>query len=137
MAWLSFGSVVGVFLLAISLIILWSKTELIGAGRMRSFIERRFLGGRDLHDPNARYAKDVSLLGVPLLVTALTTLLPMTNFLVDARVLLFYAFVYLVITVGYWLYQGGKHIVRFLQASADIAEAKRDQLKTKSKGKKV
>jgi hypothetical protein len=133
MGYISFGGLVGVFLLLVSGAILWSGTSFIGAAAIRSFIERRFLGGKDLHDPNARYAKDVKLLGVPLLVTALTTIIPMTNFVLDAKLLLLYASVYLVITIGYWLYQGGKHAVRWLKASADIAEHQSAKLNPKTK----
>lgn len=134
MTYFSFGGLVGVFLLLMSGAILWSGTSFVGATAIRSFIERRFLGGKDLHDPNARYAKDVKLLGFPLLVTALTTVIPMTNFMFDAKLLLLYASVYLVITIGYWLYQGGKHAVRLLKASADIAEHESAKLKSKPKG---
>jgi hypothetical protein len=129
MGFLSPGGLIGILLLLISGAILWSKTEGIGARAIRSFIERRFLGGRDLHDPNARYAKDVTLLGLPLLVTALTTIIPMTTVMFDAKLLLLYGAIYLVITIGYWLYQGGKHAVRWLKASADVAEYKSAKLK--------
>lgn len=137
MAFFSFGGLIGLLLLLVSGAILWSGTTFPGAPKIRSFIERRFLGGRDLHDPNARYAKDVKLLGVPLLVTALTTFIPMTNFMLDAKLLLLYAAVYLVITIGYWLYHGGKHAVRWMKASADVAEHHSARLKSKTKGDRV
>jgi hypothetical protein len=99
-----FNMVVGFALLIISGTMFWAGSNRWGAAKIRGFIEKYFLGGKALMDPQARHATEVTFLRWPLLVAAVTTVFPFTQAWQDIVVVLgLTALYYLVLTVkAFW-----------------------------------
>lgn len=83
-----FNMLVGFALLLLSGTMFWAGSNAWGSSLIRSFIERWFLGGKPLMDKNARHATEVRFLRWPLMVAAVTTVIPFTAVWQDAIIVL-------------------------------------------------
>ena len=82
-------------------------------------------------DPNAPYATELSYLRWPLLVAALTTVIPMTMFSQDIEIVLVYSVGYLVVRALMLVIDVLKGIKRFFTAKAEREEHTLKRLKRK------
>ncbi len=121
-----FNMLIGFGLLALSGVMFWAGSNWWGAAKIRGFIERRFLGGGSLMDKSAPYATEVQFLRWPLLVTAVTTVIPFTLIWQDALI----AFCLLVL---YYIALWAKALWRWTTARAEREELRLKKLKGNAK----
>lgn len=127
-----FNMLIGLGLLAISGMMFWAGSAGWGSAFIRQYIQTRFLGGKDLMDPTATYATEIRFLRWPLLVAALTTVIPMTMFAQDIEILLIYVVGYLIVRLLMLAIDILKSVKRFFTAKADREEHHLSKLKGKS-----
>ena len=126
-----FNMFIGLGLLAISGMMFWARGMGWGSATVRRFIENRFLGGKDMTDPTAPYATELVYLRWPLLIAALTTVIPMTMFSQDIWIVLVYSVGYLLVRTLMLIIEILKGVKRWFTAKAEREEYALKRLKGK------
>lgn len=121
-----FNMLIGFCLLALSGAMFWAGSNTWGAATVRGFIERWFLEGKPLMDPTARHATEVTFLRWPLLVAAITTVIPFTAAWQDIVVVLG-------LTALYYIVRIVNAVARMFTARAEREEFKLQKLKGNAK----
>ncbi len=121
-----FNMLTGFALLALSGMMFWAGSNAWGAATVRSFIERWFLEGKSLMDQKASHATEVKFLRWPLLVAAVTTVIPFTAVWQDAVIVL-------VLTALYYVVRILQAIYRFFTHRADREEHELKKAKGEAK----